>query len=138
LDSLKETTNTKLLALLTGPPKEKFHLSRTKVAADHAGLSLLPVSLNLSSSSRDNPSVSQNNNLLIAPDLKETRAATEDGLTAPFLMPLKTDGLQLLNIPMLPRTRVASRKEVTSRSLVKKASLDALDSATELTPHQFL
>jgi len=123
----------KLLVLLIGPLKEKSPLSRTKVAADHAGLSLLQVSLNLSSSSRDKASAFQSNNLWIAPELKEIKAATEDGLTAPSPMPPVKDGLLPLNIPMSQRIRLARRMEVPSESQAKRASQDAVDLAVELT-----
>ena len=65
--------------------------------------------------------------MLIAPELKETKAAMEDGHTVPSLTPPLEDGLLLLNTPMLQRTKLARRTEVASRSPVKRATEDALD-----------
>jgi len=132
-DILKETTTTKSLVPLTGPPKEKFPQSRTKAAADHAGLSQLPVSLNPSSSSRDKVLAFQSNNLWTAPELKETKAATVDGHPMLSSMPLNMDGLLRLNIVMLEKTKLARRTEVTFALQGKRASQDATDLAVEST-----
>jgi hypothetical protein len=66
---------------------------------------------------------------LIAPESKEIKAATEDGLTAPSLTPPLEDGLLLLNTPppILLRIKLARRMEVASRFPAKRASRDALD-----------
>ncbi len=93
--------------MLTGKPKEKSQVLRTKVNAVHAGLSLPQLPWKVVFSLADQTNFYQNNNLLTVQEAMEIKAAMEDGWIQLSNMLLITV-LQLKTvIHMLQETKLA-------------------------------
>ena len=122
-EPMSQNTSTPLIALMTwrseisiGNPKVPLHQSRTKVNADHAGLSQLLEDLKVSARLPTEPlKASQNNNSLIAQPNTETMPATVDLWTTPSNSLRTTESFTKINIPTRLLNKPALKLEDHSR-----------------------